>query len=119
MTQTGFPYRIDARGRTAGAAEDAHIAELIEQLLFTSPGERVHRPELGTALRQLVFAPNSDELAAATEALVQGALQRWLGDRVQIEAVAVRAEDATLTVTVQYVVRRDQQRRVSEFRREA
>ena len=74
-----FPYQFNTRGRTAEADEDRHIRDLIEQLLFCSPGERVNRPDFGTGLLQLVFAPNSPELAAATQLMIQGALQQWLG----------------------------------------
>jgi phage baseplate assembly protein W len=110
-----FPYHFDGRGRTAEAEGDAHIRDLIEQVLFTSPGERVNRPTFGCGLLQLVFAPNSDELAAATQYLVQGALQQWLGDLIQVEDVLVENEDSTLRVAVQYVVRRTQQREVARF----
>ncbi len=117
-TQIGYPFRIDGRGRTARAEGDAHIRDLIEQVLFTAPGERVNRPTFGTGLQQLVFAPNSEELATALQFLVQGALQQWLGDLIQVEAVGVESEDATLRVTVQYIVRHDQQHRVAQFARE-
>ncbi|HSJ59225.1 MAG TPA: GPW/gp25 family protein [Anaerolineae bacterium] len=125
MTEIAHPFRLDGRGRTAdpcaagGDACDAHIRQLIEQVLFTSPGERVNRPSFGTGLQQLVFAPNSSELAAATEFMVQSALQEWLGDRIQVEAVSVRSQEAVLEVTVQYIVRRTRQRQVAEFSREA
>jgi hypothetical protein len=66
----------------------------------------------------MVFSPNSDELAAATQFLVQGALQRWLSDLIHVEAVRVAADDSTLSVTVQYLVRRTQQRRIDELTRE-
>jgi phage baseplate assembly protein W len=112
-----FPFRIDGRGRAAQTGGDEHIRDLIEQVLFTAPGERVNRPTFGSGLLQLVFAPNSDELATATQFLVQGALQQWLNDLVQIEAVGVESDDATLRVTVQWVVRRTQQRQVAQFTR--
>jgi phage baseplate assembly protein W len=114
-----YPYHIDGRGRTAATDQDDHIRDLIEQVLFTAPGERVNRPDFGSGLMQLVFAPNSDELATATQFMVQGALQQWLGDLIQVEAVEVESEDATLQVTVQYVVRRNQQRQTAQFSREA
>src|SRR5438132_8427069 len=102
-----FPYQFDARGRTAIRDDyDQHIRELIEQVLFTTPGERVNRPTFGSGLMQLVFAPNSDALATATHKLVQGALQQWLGDLIQVEAVDVQSVDAELRVTVSYVVRK-------------
>jgi phage baseplate assembly protein W len=117
MMQIDYSFHIDGRGRTAGTDQDDHIRDLIEQVLFTSPGERVNRPDFGSGLMQLVFAPNSDELATATQFMVQGALQQWLGDLIQVEAVQVESEEAALKVTVQYVVRRNQQRQVAQFTR--
>ena len=117
MSAIDFPFDIDARGRVAVADDDDHVRDLIQQVLFTAPGERVNRPDFGSGLMQLVFGPNSDELATATQFMVQGSLQQWLADLIQVEAVQVESEDATLTVTVQYVVRRNQQRRVTEFTR--
>jgi phage baseplate assembly protein W len=110
-----FPYQFDTRGRTASAGADDHIRDMIMQVLFTAPGERVNRPDFGSGLLQLLFAPNSDELATATQFLVQGALQRWLGDLIVAEAVAVESDEGLLRVTVQYTVRRTQQRKVDQF----
>ena len=110
-----FPYHFDSRKRTGTATDDKHIRDLIEQVLFTAPGERVNRPTFGCGLLQLVFAPNSDELAAATQLLVQGSLQQWLGELITVEAVEVEAVDSALKVTIQYVVRRTQTRQTAEF----
>lgn len=116
--QIDYPFRFDSSGRTATTGSDEHIRDLIEQVLFTIPGERVNRPTFGTNLMQLVFAPNSPELAATTQFLVQGALQEWLGELIQVEAVQVTSEDATLAVVVQYRIRRTQQRQTATFTRE-
>jgi uncharacterized protein len=110
-----FPYRFDMRGRTADADQNQHIRDLIEQVLFTSPGERVNRPDFGCGLMQLVFAPNSAELVTATQLLVQGALQQTLGELIILNDVAVSAVDSTLTVIVQYTVRTSQQQQVAQF----
>jgi uncharacterized protein len=112
-----YPYRFDGRGRTAQTGADDHIRDLIEQVLFTSPGERVNRPTFGSGVLQLVFAPNDDALAAATQVTVQGALQQWLGELILVEDVDVESEDATLRVQVRYIVRRTQQRQVANFTR--
>jgi phage baseplate assembly protein W len=112
-----YPFHFDGRGRTATTDDDTHIRDLIEQVLFTAPGERVNRPTFGSGLLQLVFAPNSDALAATTQATVQGALQQWLGDVIQVQAVDVQNDDATLRITVQYIVRRTQQQQVAQFTR--
>jgi phage baseplate assembly protein W len=111
-----FPYRVDGRGRTAEAEnDDAHLRDLIEQLLFTVPGERVNRPDFGCGLMQLVFAPNSVELAATLQVLVQGALQQWLGHLMRIDEVSASSEDATLTVVVRYTVLRTQDSKTASF----
>lgn len=101
-----FPFHLDSRGRSAATDADDHVRDLIHQVLFTSPGERVNRPEFGCGLKQLVFMPNSDALATATQQLVQGALHRWLEEVIAVERVEVRAVESTLEVTVVYV-RRD------------
>ena len=110
-----YPYQFDGRGRTADASEEEWIRGLIEQVLFTSPGERVMRPDFGSGLMQLVFAPNSPELAATVELLAQGALQQWLGHLIALEALEVEAVDSTLRVRVQYVIRRTQSVQVESF----
>jgi phage baseplate assembly protein W len=115
--QLDYPLNFDGRGRTAQTTDDDHIRDMIEQVLFTTPGERVNRPTFGSGLLQLVFAPNSDELVSATQFLVQGALQQWLDDFIQLEAVQVERNDATLFVNVQFIVRRTQQRQVAHFKR--
>jgi phage baseplate assembly protein W len=112
-----YPFHIDLRGRTAEAPDDDHLRDLIEQVLFTAPRERVNRPTFGSGAMQLVFAPNNEALAAATQISVQSALQQWLGDLIEIESVQVTNEDAKLLVLIQYVVRRNQERRVTEFSR--
>ncbi len=118
MTDIAYPLHIDSTGRVAQAGEAAHVAQMIEQLIFTAPGERVNRPEFGAGVMQLVFAPNSPELAAATEFMLQSALQQYLGDLLKPEAVRVRSTDSTLSITVQYILLRNQQRRTNVFTRE-
>lgn len=113
-----FPYQFDHRGRTAETGYEEHIRDMIEQVLFTSPGERVNRPTFGSGLLQLLFAPNSDELAGTTQFLVQGALQEWLGDLIQVETVQVESVESTLRVVVEYIIRRDQSRQTAKFDRQ-
>jgi uncharacterized protein len=113
-----FPFRIDARGRTASSDMEAHVRELIEQVLFTSPGERVNRPTFGSGVLSLVFSPVDEALGAALQHLIQSSLQQWLQDMVQVEGVAVEQQDSTITVTVAYVLLRDGERRVARLSRE-
>ncbi len=110
-----FPFAIDGRGRTAVTDDDGHIRDMIELVLFTNPGERVNRPDFGSGLLQMVFAPNSPELAAALQVTLQAALQRFLGDLIDLQQLEVDAQDSTLSVMVKYVVRRTQQTRTETF----
>ena len=114
-----FPLHFDRHGRTAVSGDDEHIRDMIEQLLFTSPGERVNRPDFGSGLLQMVFAPNSVELASALQFTTQAALQRYLGDLIDLQQLEVSAEDAELRVTIRYLVRRTQQGRTDTFVRSA
>jgi uncharacterized protein len=110
-----FPLRFDNNGRTAETDNDRHIRDLIRQVLFTSPGERVNRPDFGCGLMQLVFEPNSEQLAITTQFLVQGSLLQWLGDLIEVNEVQVLNEDSKLLVTVAYTVRRTQERQIAQF----
>jgi phage baseplate assembly protein W len=112
-----FPFRFDGLGRTAATGDADHVRDLIEQLLFTNPGERVNRPDFGSGLAQLVFASNSPELAAALQFALQAALQRWLGDVVEVQEATVVSEDAVLRVTVGYSIRTTGERRAESFER--
>ena len=114
----GFPFQIDGQGRTATAPDEQHIVQMIEQLLFTNPGERVNRPDFGSGLLQTVFQPNSTALTAALQFTLQGALQQALGDLIQLQAVQVDNSDSTLTVTVQYLVRGSLQGQTAQFSQE-
>ena len=116
-----FPYQIDGRGRSREARRDEdndeYIRGLIEQVLFTAPGERVMRPDFGSGLRQLLFAGNSPELASTTQMLAQGALQQWLGHLIVIESVVIEAIDSALHVEVIYLVRRTREQQQANFKR--
>src|SRR6185312_4627990 len=101
-----FPFKFDGRGQTATANESQHIRQMIEQLIFTSPGERVNRPTFGSGVLQLIFAPNSPELAATVQFTMQAAIQQWLGDVIQVENLEVLATDSTLSVDMSYSIRR-------------
>jgi len=104
-----YPWQFDGRGRTAATDDADHVRDMIEQLLFTNPGERVNQPEFGSGVLQMVFAPNSLELAAALQLTVQAALQRFLGDLISLQQVQVTVQDSVLNVVVQYVLNQTQQ----------
>jgi Bacteriophage baseplate protein W len=110
-----FPFDFDARGRTAETGDDDHIRDMIEQLLFTNPGERVNRPDFGSGLLQMVFAPNSPEVAAAVQFTVHASLQQWLSDVIEVQSLEVSSEDSTLRVELSYLVLRTAEQRTEIF----
>lgn len=116
MMDIDFPWRYDTRGQTAQTSSDDHVRDMLELLIFTDPGERVNRPDFGSGLRQLVFAPNSPELAAALEFTMQAAIQRELGDVLSLEGLSVTSEDASIRVVVDYVVLRTGQAGTADLR---
>jgi phage baseplate assembly protein W len=114
-----FPYHFDGRGRTASTGDDDHIRDMIEQLLFTSAGERVNRPDFGSGLLGMVFELNSPDLAATLQFGMQAALLRWLKDVIELKTLEVTSEEAILRVVVEYVVLRTGQARTDRFERSA
>jgi hypothetical protein len=112
-----YPYQFDGRGRTATTDESDHIRDMIEQVLFTQPGERLNRPDFGSGLLQLAFQPLSDELASATQFLVQGALEQWLGHVIAIDEIRISRDDGTLSVDIGFAIQRTGERRLERFER--
>ena len=105
-----FPFRIDpTSGQAAQTSYEAHVEQMIRQVLLTAPGERADLPEFGCGLRQLIFAPHSEALDATTQLLVQEALDRWLAGQIQVRQVQVAApgtapDEAQLLIEIDYVL---------------
>src|SRR5689334_23657470 len=99
------PYSVSGIGVPNTTTADDHMRDLILQVLFTNPGERVNLPEFGVGVQQLVFAPNGDALRASVQFLISNNLQRWLGDRIDVNQVNVASEpgeEETLTIEIVY-----------------
>jgi phage baseplate assembly protein W len=114
-----FPLQFDHRGRTTTSVDDLHIREMIEQILFTAPGERVMRPDFGCGVMQLLFAGNSDQMAAALQINIRASLERWIGDKIQVYDLQVDNNDSTLRIALQYIVQRTGEPRQDIFERRA
>lgn len=111
--EVSFPYAITGSGRTDGRGD--HLRALIEQVLFTSPGERVNRPDFGAGLQELVFAPESVEVVGATRLLVQGALEQWLGDRIEVDEVRVEPRGSRLEIHIRFIERSTGRRDLARY----
>jgi phage baseplate assembly protein W len=103
----GFPFGIAPTGGVVAQGGDALLRGKILQLLLTSPGERVNRPDYGTRLLDLVFDPNSEVLAATMEFTITRALQQAFADEIQLDGVQLTATDATLLVDISYLRKAD------------
>ncbi len=110
-----YPFDFDQRGRTATTGFGDHVRDLIEQLLLTSPGERVNRPDFGSGLMQMVFAPNRAEVAATLQFTLQAVLQQQLDTVIELQDLAVEAYDTTLVITVRYALLRTGEVRTDTF----
>jgi phage baseplate assembly protein W len=106
-TSCGFPFAVNNAGRISASGGDDAIRGKVIQVLFTAPGERVHVPDFGCGLFNLVFEPNDAILAATMEFTVGQALSRWLGDDIVVDGVNVEAEEDTVTIQVAYTKRQD------------
>jgi len=103
-----FPFRIDASSRQAQrAAYEAHVGQMVRQVLLTTPGERVNLPEFGCGLRQLVFAPRTAALDSSVKLIVLSALDRWLSDHIQVREVRTGGDPnaGELSVDIDYILR--------------
>jgi len=112
-----YPYQWDGTGRTAVALTNDHIEQMIEQILFTSPGERVNRPTFGCGLLQMPFDPNDAQLQQTMEFLIRGSLSQWLGTLIDTQSIAVSRNDNVFSVNVTYVVRLTKRAQSATFER--
>jgi phage baseplate assembly protein W len=110
-----FPLHIGAAGCVATTDGDDHVRDMVQQVLFTAPGERVNRPDFGCGLLELAFEPNSDVLAAALELRVRSSLQRWLSDVIEVDQVRLDHEDARLVVDIEYTRKLNGQQMTERF----
>ena len=107
MPHLDFPYHFDARGRTAETGEADHLRDLIEQVLFTAPGERVMRPDFGCGIADMVFEVIDNATISRIATLVREALVRHEA-RIEVLEVNVdpyRAADGRLDISVHWCMR--------------
>jgi uncharacterized protein len=117
MTHIAFPFRANTLGRTETASDAAYVRSLIEQVLFTKPGERVMRPSFGGGATAMVFQPNGPELASASEINIHASLNQTLGDLLEVTGVQVESDEAALRIAVRFAVRGQNQAEVAVFER--
>ncbi len=113
FTSIKHPFSID-QGRGRVAEEDdyaSHVEQMMRQVLFTAPGERINRPDFGCGVKRLVFAPNSEVTATLAQVTIFEGLNRWLGTAITVNDVRVLAIDARLEIKIAYTLRARGERR--------
>lgn len=98
----GLPFSVNSLGSIEVSEGERALREKMVQVLFTAPGERVHEPDFGCGLFNLVFEPNNPVLAAAMEFSVAQALTRWLGRELTVHEVQAAAVEETVQVEIVY-----------------
>jgi uncharacterized protein len=108
-----YPIAIDKGVGTLKEEQNyaRHVEQMMMQVLFTNPGERVNRPDFGCGLRRMVFAPNSDVTANLLQVLILQSLERWLGNVISLIDVTVKAINERLEVGIVYLIKARQERR--------
>ncbi|WP_204141053.1 GPW/gp25 family protein [Halomicronema sp. CCY15110] len=108
-----YPLAVDGGlGRLAIERDyEAHVEQMMRQVLLTSPGERVNRPDFGCGVRRLLFSPNSDVNATLAQVTIFQALERWLGTVLQVQEVRVTPQDERLDIEIVYVLKARQENR--------
>lgn len=100
-----FPLRLGADGpETADRAR--HVRDLIEQVIFTHPGERVFRPDFGAGVKALVFEPAGAALVEITRKRLLASLTEALQGEVDPRTLAVEVTGAgeRLEIVVSYTI---------------
>lgn len=86
------------------ATDDDLIKESLLQLVLTSRGERIMRPDLGNGVLGLVFENNTEVLSDMIRAELQSAISRF-EPRVSLVDTLTRRKESSVTVTIRYVIR--------------
>jgi hypothetical protein len=118
MGRTLFvPFQIGELGAPRAAGRVTAVRQMIEQLLFTLPGERVNRQDFGCGVQRLVFTGASEETAVATEYVIRVGLSRFLADVLTVDAVRVTVQDVTLVIDILYTLVETGEELAETFRR--
>ncbi len=108
-----YPFSIDSGNGTLAEETDysRHVEQMIRQVLFTNPGERINRPDFGCGIRRMVFAPNSEVNANLSQVLINQSLEKWLGTVIEVVEIQVKNIEEKLEIKIVYLMRATQQRK--------
>lgn len=81
-----FPGRMNVQGGFQLSGSYTNIEECILLILRTNIGERVYRPDFGSRLSELVFAPLNTQTLLLIRLYVEEALRQW-EPRITLEDV--------------------------------
>lgn len=96
------PLRLDHERGLAVLDVEATVRALLDQILFTEPGERVNRPSFGVGVERALFEPNGPFLASRLRLALEENAYAHLGPDVEVLKLDVRADDETLAIDIVY-----------------
>jgi uncharacterized protein len=100
----GFPLRAGPDRGVEVADLVAGVRAMLEQILFTMPGERVNRPTFGVGVQQYVFEPLTPMLSERIRVALDENVYEHLGREVRIDGVSVEREEEKLLVRVTFEI---------------
>lgn len=101
-----FPIAVDD-GSIVELGEDDKVAQAIENILRTAPGERVTRPDFGCGIHDLVFQSLSSNMLGSVISAVSSALATW-EPRIDVLEVTPQQDDDDpnrLLIEIDYRIR--------------
>lgn len=100
------PIQHDSGGQRLRVETDyeRYVAQLIQQVLLTNPGERVHRPNFGAGVRRLVFSPIGPATASLAQSMIYKALNQSLSDIIRVDEVRVASDGSRLDIAIVYTL---------------
>lgn len=112
-----FPFQFNLYGHISSTTYDLHIQEMLEQILFTSPGERVNRPDFGCGVELMVFGSTSPEILSVKQTQINSQIQKWLGHLIQVLEVKITTNENRVEILIRYMIYQNQQETTQVFSR--
>ncbi|MCG8420091.1 MAG: GPW/gp25 family protein [Proteobacteria bacterium] len=80
------------------------VRAMLEQILFTEPGERVNRPTFGVGVLGALFEPNSPFLQTRIRIALEENVYDHLGLRVSVDDIGVEQDQAEIHIRIAFTI---------------
>ncbi|MBD2195874.1 MULTISPECIES: GPW/gp25 family protein [Calothrix] len=103
-TGWAFPLRLNLQGGIQLTSEEEKVRESIWIILRTGVGERVYRPNFGSRLSELAFAPMNNDTLIQIRMYVLEALEVW-EPRITVDRVVTEPDPVRGRVNINIIYR--------------